>query len=217
MNFSKPKVTLLIGACGSGKTNAVKHIILKNAIKNKIFQFGLVFSKTGKFNNDYKYVPEEYVYQGFNENVLKSYLKMLQDQTRKTGKPPANFIVLDDLLSLLNNRSGFFANFLATHRHYNTSIFLCAQQLKLGASTTLREIVNYVVAFNSKRFDTQEALFKEFSTLFKSFRDFQMHFQKVTSKPFHGMFYDNSINDLQNNYKTITFPDMSNIKISLSY
>ena len=65
IDFKNPQIVVCIGKPKRGKSNATKYFILKNSIDKKIFKYGIVFTKT-KFNNDYNYVPSQYLYTEFN-------------------------------------------------------------------------------------------------------------------------------------------------------
>lgn len=43
---------LITGRPKSGKTNITKHLIFKNSIKNKIFEFGMCFCSTKNDNDE---------------------------------------------------------------------------------------------------------------------------------------------------------------------
>lgn len=216
LDFSKSKIVLMIGSCGSGKSNATKFIILDNTINKKIFNFGLVFSQT-KYNEDYKFIDDKYIVKGYDEEILKKYIKKLERiREEKKELPPANFLIFDDLLGLLDGNNPFLKNLFAVHRHLNLTIILCFQQLKVGL-TILREIVNYAIIFGSKRKDTIEACFQEFGQLFDNYKEFREHFLKCTEERFVAMLYDASIQEKENNYLCIKFPLIENINYKLKF
>ena len=216
IDFSSPCIILSTGKCKSGKTNAIKYLILKNSIDKKIFNFGIVFTRT-KFNSNYDYIDQKYVFQGYQVDVLKKYISNLENIMQKKGKVPPNFIIFDDLLGLLSKQNGFLNNLFACHRHTNTSIFLCTQHLKSGASTTLREIVNYAICFNSKRRDTIESLYTEFGQLFDSYDEFRKHFLSVTKEKYHAMLYNSDIEYVNDNCLTYLAPSMDKINTVIKF
>ena len=139
MDWSEPRTTVLVGRKHSGKTNALRYIIHLNTIKQKRYKFGVVFTNT-KFDDEYTFMPEGYIIQGWDVDVFNEYLDQLlkAKEDSKDEKIPCNFIIFDDLVSVLTDSSEF-NNFICNHRHYNTHVFLCAQYLKRGVTTTLRE------------------------------------------------------------------------------
>src|ERR1700733_4551004 len=101
IDFTKPRIIICLGKPDSGKTNTIKYLILKNSVDKKIFNFGLVFTRT-KFNNkDYTYIPDKYIIEGYNEDVLKKFIAFLRDLIQKNTKFNC-FIVFDDLIGILN-------------------------------------------------------------------------------------------------------------------
>lgn len=214
--LEKPSVLLLVGKPGKGKSNAIKWFILKHTLNDKLYKFGIVFTRT-KFNEDYNYIDQNFVYDNYSGDVLKSYLDKLQQQKMQKQEIPRNFVIFDDLIGLLSKSDPFLTNFFGTHRHTNTDIYLATQHLKTGASTTLREITTYAVLFGSRQKNTIEALFENFGQLFDDIQSFKEHYFNVTSEPFTAMLYDNRNEDIDSNYLSFKAPDMSKNKIVLDF
>ena len=197
---------LLIGKPKRGKSNAVKYFLMRNLL-NGVFKFGLVFTKT-KYSGEYKYLPDKYIYSGFDQSVLEDYLNGMEALLEKGKKVPINFVVFDDLLGLLSKTNPTLLNFFACHRHTNTVIFLCAQHLKTAASTTLRKICTDAIMFNSKNKNTLEALFECFGQLFENFDEFKNYFFKLTSEPYTACYYKQDIDDINENYVKFQAPNL---------
>lgn len=218
LDFTKSRIVLCIAKCGAGKTNAVKQIILKNSLPPKnIFQFGIVFTRT-KYSDDYTYIDDRFVIQGYQEDILRKWMKNLEKiKSEKKKDMPHNWIIFDDLIGLLSTRDPFLINLFATHRHQNTTCFILGQSLKQSATVVLREVVSYGILFNSKRFDTMDAFWREFAMEFETFKDFKKHFFKVTKKKYHALLYDSSQEDPKKNFLQIKFPLMSDVNIQLTF
>ena len=105
MDFSSSKLVFLLGQQGVGKTNTIKYLITKNMNK---FNFGICFTGTKFDRTDYSYIPQEYIIQGYDENILRNYLQGIEQYIEKYGSAPLNFIILDDLLMLLSRQDKFF-------------------------------------------------------------------------------------------------------------
>ena len=69
INFDVPQVVVCLGKPKRGKSNMTKYFILKNSVDKRHFQFGLVFSRTAKMNEDYDYIPEEYIYDVYDPEI----------------------------------------------------------------------------------------------------------------------------------------------------
>ena len=152
--FEKPgNVILLCGKQGSGKTNAVRHLLLKHTVDLKIYDVILVFTQT-KFDGEYDFLPDNMVVEGYNEQILQSFLQLLSSQIdkKKGTTAPRNAIVFDDLIGLLSKHDPFLINFFGTLRHFSSDVYLPVQHLNTGSSTILRNITTHAILFNSKQF-----------------------------------------------------------------
>jgi hypothetical protein len=89
----KAKCIVCVGACGKGKSNSIRYILLKNMVDRKFFQFGLVFTRT-KFSEEYDFLPDKYVIDGYKEDVLRKYLDKLKKYKKEHKEVPPNFVLL---------------------------------------------------------------------------------------------------------------------------
>ena len=208
LDFTKPKIVLLNGQCGVGKTKALKWIILKHTVDIPIWEFGIAFTGT-KFDNDLDFLPDEYVFQGYDESILARYIDQLTKRKEDGEDIPHNFLVFDDLHGIINNLSPLLKNLVTIHRHLNMTIIFSNQVLK-SRNTTLREIVNYGIFFNTKRKDTIKAIFEEFGQLFDNFKEFKEFFLNATKEKYTAIFYDSSIDELEDNYMIFKAPLIEN-------
>ena len=217
IDFSTPRVVLCIGKPKKGKSNAIKYWILKNTIDKRIWQFGIVFSKTGLFPWEYTYVPKKFVYPDYEEHILQEYINSLKQCINRYGQAPPNFVIFDDLLGLLNKHDKFLLNFLAIHRHLGCTVFFAFQHLNFGTSTTMREICSHGIFFSSKSTNTLESIYKNFGTLFSNYRQFKRVFHDITKEDYHGMLYIQDEDDVAKNYLDFKAPDMSGVKHKIIY
>ena len=220
LDLSKEAVLLFCGKPRRGKTNAIRFLLTKHSLDKfqgcANYQFGLVFTRT-KFNHDYDFLPDEYVIEGYDEEILAKYLQGLEDAIAKGQKAPKNFIVFDDLIGLLSKNDPFLTNFLSTARHTNTQIYLATQHLKTGASTTLREVCTHAIIFGSKTYNTTQSLFENFGGLFKNVNDFRKCLQETTKEPYTAMLYLQDEDNIQNNYLKFRCPDTSDWDYTLDF
>lgn len=211
LRFDKPgNVILLCGRQGSGKTNAVRHCLMKHSVDLKVYEVILVFTQT-KFDGEYDFVPDNMVVEGYNELVLRKFLKTMSKYKDKSkGKtPPRNAVVFDDLIGLLQKQDPFLVNFFGTLRHFSSDVYLPVQHLNTGSSTILRNITTHAVMFNSKQLNTVKSLFENFGLLFDNVNDFKELFFRITSQPYTAMLYLSNEDDLHKNYLEVLFPNMS--------
>ena len=93
IDFTYPQVVTTIAKPRSGKTFAIRWMILKNTIDKRHFKYGIVFTRTGKWNKDWDFIPDKYVYEDYDPEVLQSYL----DGIKKQETMVPSFIAFDDI------------------------------------------------------------------------------------------------------------------------
>ena len=208
----KAKCLLLCGACGKGKSNCMRYILLKNLVDRKFFQFGIVFTNT-KFSNEYTFLPKKYIIEGYNEEILKKYLNKLGKYKEKHGYVPPNFVIFEDLIGVLNvKHNPFLINFFGSHRHLSCMVAILTQHLNTGSSTLFREIVTHSFCWNSKQMNTMESIWLNFGQLFENFEHFKKNFLDITKKPYTAMLYLQENDDIENNYFSYLATDMTKFK-----
>jgi hypothetical protein len=146
----QPKVFVLAGACASGKTFMLKSCMYRFA-QAKHFRFGITFTATA-FTGDYDWAPKRSIHE-WDEEYFKAYIKNLKNKVEegveKYGKGwrlPHNYVVFDDNNGTLT-QSEFMINFISTHRHTSTTVFILSQLLTArgAVSTTMRANTSYAM------------------------------------------------------------------------
>lgn len=219
LDFSNPQVCVFVGKPKQGKSWALRHQILKQTADNKIFKYGIVFTRT-KFNGQYDYLPDEYVYEDYNPDILQQYLDGLKQLDQKDIEP--SFVIFDDIQGLLSSADASLTQLVSNHRHFQISVFFCFQYIYGRASTpVLRECTTMAFLFNSKGKRTLEALFESFGQLFDNFKEFKEYFLACTKEKHTAMLYIQDIDDIKENYLQYKAPspkDMKHVKnIKLAY
>jgi len=204
----KPAIYLFSGKPASGKSFCLKSIIYDfQKGSEPYFKFIKCFVRT-KFNDDYSYLPDEYVDDKYTDDKLLTHIEKLREYRRKTNKPcPPNAVILDDLMSVLDLTRSELSNWLATYRHTNTSVFLTTQyMLNRTASTALREMVSYSFLWNTKFKNSLKGYYEAFAQLYDSYEDFVEDFQNKTKVKYQCVVYDSSVDELEDNYTTYLAP-----------
>lgn len=192
----EPKIFVLCGSCASGKSHMLKYCFSIYGAR-KQFKFGLCFTST-KFTGDYDYLPEKSVRE-FDMDYLENYIKHLREkivagknQHGSKWNLPANFVVIDDSIGLVQN-SGFFANFIATHRHTKTTIFMLTQQLTAAksVSTVLRANTSYALIWPSAMQNVLDGLWKSYGQFYK-FVDFKKELDECRKRKYSCLVFKNS-------------------------
>ena len=163
----QPKVWVLVGSCGSGKSHFLKSVFYQYAMQ-KHFKFGLCYTAT-KFTGDYGFLPDRSIRE-WDEEHFKGYLSNLKKKTAEgvakngTGwKLPHNFVIFDDNNGILS-QSEFMINFISTHRHTRTTVFICSQLLTArgAVSTTMRANTSFALMWPTNSRNALKGLYENF-------------------------------------------------------
>jgi hypothetical protein len=203
----KPSIFLFIGKPASGKSHLIKSMFF-DFQKAKHFKFILAFVRT-KFNNDYSYLPDEYVIDEYSDDKVLNHVEKLREYRKKSGKQcPPNAIIFDDLLGTIDWYNDRMTNWLCSYRHTNTSIFLTAQYLlSKSTATSLREMVNYAFLYNSKQKNSLKGYYEAFGQLYDSYDEFVAKFQSITKQKYHCMVYNANEDEIEKNYIDFCAPE----------
>ena len=205
-NDGQAIIVVFVGKSYRGKSYFLKYLISDRLNRNK-FKFGLVFTTT-KFNGDYKFLPDNRVIEGYNEEILKKYFNNLKRIKDKDGEVPPNFIIFDDLVGVLANQTSFFNSFITTCRHLNISVFIAVQYLtgKNAISPTMRQQTTHAIMFHSKMKSTVENLYENYGQMFDSLKEFRQHYDEITKDQYVAMIYLEKEDDINKNYFGIRAP-----------
>ena len=219
LDFTTPQICVFLGKPKKGKSWALRWAVLKNTVDNKIFKYGIVFTRT-KFNGDYEWLPDEYVYDGYDPMILQQYLDGLKKLNPDEIEP--SFIIFDDIQGTLNPQDPVLTSLNACHRHFKISIFYCFQYIYGRASNpVLRECVTMGFLFNSKGKRTIEALYENFGQLFDSYNEFKDYYLACTKDKYNAMLYIQDVDNKDENYLQFQAPgpkEMKNVKnVKLKY
>jgi DNA helicase HerA-like ATPase len=78
----QPFLMIINGQTGSGKSHFLRFLMREINKSNEPFDFGIVMSNTS-WEGSFDYVPPNYVFEEFNENVLKNLIKIQKRTYRK--------------------------------------------------------------------------------------------------------------------------------------
>ena len=160
--FAEPNLIFICGKPKSGKSYLIKYLI-QSALKNKKIgiKFGICFclSKFDRFDkSNYSYLPEQYVYPGYSDAILKGYLNKLEKYANKTKEPiPNNLRIFDNIIGSLKN-SDMLKQFVSMYRKYNTWVFI-ATQYAPAISTIARETISFAFIFKQRSANALEAVY----------------------------------------------------------
>jgi hypothetical protein len=204
-----------VGKSRRGKTHFTR-ALLADQIARKVnpLKFGIIFVKT-KFKHSYEVFEKQgyaKVYEGYNEEILKQFVKNLKETYEHEGKVEPNFVVFEDLVGILNNQSQWFINWISTYRHYNTSPFINVQYLlgRGAISPIMREQTSFVMLFNSKCNRTIKNVYENYGQLWPNEKTFKAHYMANTSPskvgPYVCLVYIEYEDELEKNYIPMKAP-----------
>ena len=187
--FAQESVYFLTGKCGEGKSYMLKYL-LTECLKKRVFKFGLVFSQSALYNDDFNMVPKKYIVEGYNPEVLESYINKIKQWRKQNGgkKAPPNFIVVDDILGSMKD-DHVWKSFISCHRHTSTYVFISTQYPAL-ISCMAREIVNYAFVFKQSSKQAINAIYKTIGGGADNERDFEQKLKQFTSEKYHCMLFN---------------------------
>lgn len=203
---------VFVGKSDRGKTHFLKWLVQyqMNREINPI-RFGIVFVRT-IFKHSYDFVPKAQIYEGYDEEVLRKYVENLQEIFEEQGYVDPNFLILDDQVGILNNRTAWFTNFIGTFRHLNINLFIAVQYLTgtRSVSPIMREQTNFAIMFNSKTHRTLNNLWENYGQLFEKKREFKDYMfantEPSTVGPYVCIVYQESEDKVEQNYTPMRAP-----------
>lgn len=209
--FQHPCMILSIGKSKSGKTYNTRFLLDYWLRQKRYFKWGIVFVGSKDLNDDYDFLPNHTIVNGYDEDLLMAYLDKLK-KIKNSGKVlPPSFIVFDDLLGKLQS-SKKFDNFVSLFRHYNITVFLNNQFLTNRTSSTIvREQTNYAFLWKTSSRHTIEAIYNWWGGLrFANYNEFKAHFLRATKKRYACMLW-HSNEEIENNFLSYMSPANVNI------
>jgi hypothetical protein len=192
----EPKIFVLCGSCASGKSWMLRYLMYLYA-KSKMFSFGLCFTQTA-YTGDYSYLPEKSVKE-FDMDYLESYIKHLRakieagkEQHGKKWNLPHNFVIIDDSIGLVTS-SSFFINFIGTHRHTRTTIFLLSQLLTAARSvnTVVRANTSFALLWSTSMASALDGLWKSYGQFF-TYKEFKEKLDACRERKYSCLLFKNS-------------------------
>lgn len=256
IEFKTPKCYMFAGMPGKGKSHILGYLIhyftyLNKAIAKKDrFKFGAVFGDPASIG-EYNFLPKKHLFACSDskeiDGVFGGYIDRLQEMNRqlniqKNGPAkedsefneefevllPPNFVVLDDIVGVLNSQSKTFNKFITTFRKTNTTVFIAVQYINTNISTTTRQCIEYAFMFDFDNEKTQKALYNAFGIGFDSFIKYKNHIQPMLQNEYSGVdgsaqpvtmshpcvLYIRSAQNINDRYLRIQAPQYKKIRIS---
>ena len=186
---------IVAGRSNTGKSHFIKWLL--SELRDDL-DYGVVFSNTA-FEGSFDYVPPRYVHEDYDEEILRSLIKVQKDmliraeakmakQVKKGKIEPGMpnpykkraFVLLDDCCSENEFTSPMLKKLAIMGRHYNIVTILSTQYIHL-IPPTIRANCNYGCFFDvglGKR--EVEATYEWIGGRFKSFGEFKQFYYANT-------------------------------------
>lgn len=145
INAEKPFFMIICGRSGSGKSHYLKYLMRELNIHNP-FDYGIVMSNTSWEGFFSEFIPSKYIYENFNEDTIKSLIKLQKDNLTK-GINKRAFLILDDCIAENEMKSPIMKKLSVMGRHFNLTTILTTQYVHL-IPPVLRANSHYNVFFH---------------------------------------------------------------------
>jgi len=178
----------MIGKPRSGKSYCIKSWMYKYGFLQNFFAFGYVASGS-LFTGAYDYYNPKWLHD-YSEDDLKAYVDKLKAGREKEGKDlKPNFILLDDLQGklfklLYSSKGGWFENFIISHRHTNTWVFILSHTVNRGLSSYFRSTINVSLMFRTENTLDVKGLYESFGSKCENYKQFRELFYQAVGEDY---------------------------------
>lgn len=171
--------TLILGATKSGKSFALKKLILTKMIKK--FDEIYIFSPTAKEENWERLFSIDKIYESYDTSELESLENEIKQKFLKRDGDSFTLLIFDDCVSAL--RDPFFGRFLSRSRHYGiTTYILCQYSCNIKPDT--REQIDTYIISNTNSLKNVKNIIEMIPVDPKKIRSLLHHVQKDKDKIF---------------------------------
>ena len=163
-----PAHTIILGSTISGKSHFLRYIMSRIG---KRFKYGVLFSTSVGYNNDYSWMPRKYQHNTFDPKVIRALREHQERWIQYYGQKslPQCFVVLDDTSGMLSRDRDSFQDLewcFTTGRHLNISVIALLQNITM-LPPTIRQNTRYwfITRANGEGcFKTMASIVKGFTT-----------------------------------------------------
>jgi hypothetical protein len=146
-----PFGSLVTGKSGSGKTNAIVHLLSTDCMLNDKFDYVYLFTSVKPDEDLIKplNIHKSCIFENFTENDVKKIVDKLEAFIKQNGfqKCPSVLMLFDDILSNKEFlKSKTLIKLAVANRHLNVSYFILSQYYK-KIPAVVRTNVKYVMFF----------------------------------------------------------------------
>lgn len=160
-----------VGARRTGKSFWLRNFLYEHKER---WPFGIVFTET-RFNGFWqKHIPEEYIYDVYDPQLLqrvKERQEKLKEEQTRTGREDFNidiFVVFDDVMGVSANtllHDKVLESVLTLGRHVHMSVFFCIQDV-FGLPPKVRNNMDLCVIFEQRQMRNMDEIYNNYLTKF---------------------------------------------------
>jgi len=174
--FQTPCTILIVAKRFSGKSHLLKWIIY-NLIKAGRFDGGMIFSQTASTSNEYDFIPEDYIHDTFDPEVLEKLFEK-QKESYSKGKKSQIFVILDDYIGSLNINTPIIKTICSVGRHVGITVFLSSQKFTSEISPLIRDNCDYFLCFKQSNTKVLKLIYEEYASSFSDYKTFLKWFNE---------------------------------------
>lgn len=195
----------IFGAPNSGKSHNIRYLISKLSREGK-FDYVILISHTAHLTDDFDYVPKEYQFSSYSDELLLKILKLQSKAIRDTKikKKPRCLIILDDILGKTRFNSDLLVQFTSQYRHFRCNVILTSQYIN-KIPPQMREGASHVILYKQHTGKSIDAAYDSFGIgYFEKKKHFKAYINKATGN-YRFLFLDKTcqsseINDVFKSY-----------------
>lgn len=137
IDIKYPCIASFISRPGGGKSTTIRYLA-KKALDNNEINYIIVICNEAYEPIYKKWIPNNYIYPYYSKLLIKRIMAR-QVKYDKSGDPKKLLLILDDVAGFSNEfETPLFESLFSIHRHYNISLFISFQYIKMVHSPALR-------------------------------------------------------------------------------
>lgn len=186
-----PQLMFIVGSPGKGKSVYIKNLIYDLTTQGKL-HYGIVMCPT-IFNGAYDYIPEDYRYASYDEDVIRKLMKG-QKKLRESDIEKQAFIIFDDCIGTAEWNSKLMKELCTTYRHLRITVII-ATQYSYSIPPLIRSCTSVAIIFKPPNEPQVKALLQCFFHDYSDVADLKQEFDKLQKYEFIRVWCNKSIEE----------------------
>ena len=196
----------------TSRRNSGKSVLMRNLIKHMLdtyeFQFIMLFSDTGHFNDDYHFIDKNLIFGSDKLDEVVGKVLKIQEKNRKKGLKVHGMIILDDVK--VYKKSKMLIHLAVMSRHFYLQVCVSVQYPKELISSSIRSNIDYLFFSDLN----EQALMSCYQSVHVpyNFKTFQK-FVDENNTNYQFIFYDSHNPDKQDRIKVVKSKVYENLRM----